>query len=244
MKRLIILSILFSTMLVSCRYTTGKRISGNGNIKTETRTTGQFHGIAVRGSFQVYIKQDSVISVSIEGDENLLEYVHLKTDDGILEIKKERGFNLSSSKGIKVFVSAPLFKHLKASGASDIISENKITNTESIEIDLSGACNIKLELMAPEVKADLSGACNITLWGQTKNFKVEGSGSTDIKCFDLMTENTTVELSGAGYAEVFASIKLDVKVSGAADVKYKGNATVSQKISGAGSVKKVDAPVP
>jgi hypothetical protein len=35
-------------------------------------------------------------------------------------------------------------------------------------------------------------------------------------------------------------VKLDVDVSGAADVKYKGNATVSQRVSGAGSVKKVN----
>ena len=46
-------------------------------------------------------------------------------------------------------------------------------------------------------------------------------------------------MSGAGDAEVFASVKLDVEVSGASDVKYKGNAAVSQDVSGAGSVKKV-----
>jgi hypothetical protein len=35
-------------------------------------------------------------------------------------------------------------------------------------------------------------------------------------------------------------VKLDVDVSGAADVKYKGNAVVNQQVSGAGSVKKTD----
>ncbi|MBL0130494.1 MAG: DUF2807 domain-containing protein [Chitinophagaceae bacterium] len=76
--------------------------------------------------------------------------------------------------------------------------------------------------------------------GDTKDFSVQGSGSTDINCFELFAENTKVELSGAGDAEVFASVKLDVHVSGAADVKYKGNANVSQEVSGAGSVKKVE----
>ena len=46
-------------------------------------------------------------------------------------------------------------------------------------------------------------------------------------------------MSGACDAEVFASVKLDVKASGASDVKYKGNAAVSQHVSGAGNVKKV-----
>jgi Putative auto-transporter adhesin, head GIN domain len=78
------------------------------------------------------------------------------------------------------------------------------------------------------------------LKGETKDFSADGSGSTDIKCFELLAENTNVELSGAGDAQVFASVKLDVQVSGAADVKYKGNAAVTKEISGAGSVKKVE----
>ena len=70
--------------------------------------------------------------------------------------------------------------------------------------------------------------------------KVDGSGSSHFRCFDLMAEIVSVDISGAGDAEVFASVKLDVDVSGAGSVKYKGNATVSQKVSGSGSVSKVE----
>jgi hypothetical protein len=49
-----------------------------------------------------------------------------------------------------------------------------------------------------------------------------------------------VAISGAGSAEVYASVKLDATVSGAGNVNYKGNASeVNQHVSGAGSVKKV-----
>ena len=44
----------------------------------------------------------------------------------------------------------------------------------------------------------------------------------------------------AGDAEVYASVKLDVSVSGAGNVRYKGNAVVNKSVSGAGSVKKVE----
>jgi len=90
------------------------------------------------------------------------------------------------------------------------------------------------------VETGSSGAGSISLKGETKDFSVDGSGSTDIHCFELLAENTSVELSGAGDAQVYASVKLDVHVSGAADVKYKGNANLTKEISGAGSVKKVD----
>ena len=240
MKRFIIFTLLFSMLFVSCRFIGGKRIRGNGNITTQSRSVSAFNSVDVSGNIDVYIKQDSVASVKIEADENLLEYVQITVNGATLDIKEENGYNLKSTKGIKVYVSGPAFKHFEASGACDIYSENQISSAEPITINLSGACDVKMDLKAPKVNVDLSGAGTITLKGETKDFIVDGSGSTDVKCFQLATENTNIEMSGAGDAEVFASLKLDVHVSGAADVKYKGNATVSQEVSGAGSVKKVE----
>ena len=244
MKRLIILSFLFSSLFISCRHITGKRISGNGNIITRARPVGSFNGVNVSGGIDVYIKQDSVTALKIEADENLQEYVHVTVDENILEIKEENGYDLQSAKGIKVFVSGPLFRHVEASGACNIYSQNQLISPDPVSIDLSGASNIKMELKAPKIGVDLSGAGTITLKGEAKDFSVVGSGSTHVKCFDLSAQNTDIELSGAGNAELFASEKLNVHVYGAADVRYKGNATLSQEVSGAGSVKKADFPVP
>lgn len=240
MKRLFFLVIIFSVTLTSCHYINGKRIRGNGTIKTENRTTGTFNGIHVSGAIDVYVRQDSVSSVKVETDENLQEYLLTEIEGNTLRIHQKQGTNLKPSKSIKVYVSNPSYKNFEASGACDFYGENKIISAEPITIHLTGASDVKLELKAPKIDAKLSGAGTITLKGETKDFFVDGSGATDIKCFELMAENTQVELSGAGDAQVFASVKLDAKVSGAADVKYKGNATVNQKVSGAGSVKKAE----
>jgi len=215
-------------------------ISGNGNIKTETRSAQAFNQVEVSGNIDVYVKQDSVASVKVVADDNLLEYILTENDNGTIYIHNKKNTSLRPSKSIKVYVSGPALHTFKASGACTIYSENKIISPDIIDIHLSGASDIKMELKAPKVKASTSGAGSITLSGETKDFEVDGSGSSDIKSFDLMTENTKVGLSGAGDAEVFASVSLDVHVSGAADVKYKGNPSVNKQISGAGSVKKVD----
>jgi hypothetical protein len=240
MNRYFFFALLFTITFSSCKYVGGKRIRGNGTVLTENREAGTFNGVHVSGNADLYVKQDSVYSVRVEADENLMEHIITEVNDGTLKIRPRDGANLKPSRSIKVYVSGPSFSNFRASGACDILSENKITSSDAISIHLSGASDVKMELMSPKVEAGLSGAGSITLWGQTKNFTVEGSGSTDIKCFDLQSENTNVEISGAGDAEVFASVQLDVRVSGAGDVKYKGNATVSKQISGAGSVKKVE----
>lgn len=240
MKRTFILAVFSVLFFSSCREVFGKRIRGNGVTQAESRSVSQFSNIKVSGAIDVYVRQDSVSSVKVEADENLQQYIMVENDGSTLDIYPKQGVNLKPSKTIKVFVSAPAFSHFRASGACDIFSENKITSLENIEINLSGASDVKMEVKAPKVDASLSGAGTITLKGETRDFEVDGSGSTDIKCYDLMAENTKVRLSGAGDAEVFASVNLDVRVSGAADVRYKGNATVSQHVSGAGSVKKVN----
>ena len=240
MRRFFFFALLLISTLTSCHYFSGKRIRGNGVVKSENRTAGSFNSIHVSGIADVYVRQDSVNSVRVEADENLLEFIIIENDNGTLDIHQKDGINLKPSGSIKVYVSGPSFKNFEASGACDFYGENKITGTESVTIHLSGSSDVNMDLKAPRVVVDLSGAGTITLRGDTKDFSVHGSGSTDINCFELLAENTKVELSGAGDAEVFASVQLDVHVSGAADVKYKGNANVSKEVSGAGSVKKVE----
>jgi hypothetical protein len=137
-------------------------------------------------------------------------------------------------------VSSPAFKMLHVSGASKMIGENTISSDATIDIGLSGASNAGLDLKCPKVTINLSGASTLTVKGETKDLSVEGSGASHIKCFDLLSENADVDISGASSAEVFASVKLNAGASGASDVRYKGNAAVTEDESGASSVKKAD----
>ncbi|MCC7401284.1 MAG: DUF2807 domain-containing protein [Chitinophagaceae bacterium] len=240
MRKIFIGSLLALVVFSSCWNVFGKRVHGNGAITTQARDLSGYNSIDVSGDIDVYVKQDSVSSVKIETDENLLGYIIITTEGNVLKIYPRNNYNLRPSGSIKVYVSGPEFKRFEASGACDYYSENKISNSESIDLDLSGSCDAKMELKAPSVSAEISGSGSVTLKGEAKELKVDGSGSSDFKCFDLMAENVNVDISGSGDAEVFASVKLNVDVSGAGTVKYKGNAAVNQRISGSGSVKKVD----
>lgn len=240
MKKIFLFSFVILLFATGCREMFGKRIRGNGHISTEARTSSPFHSVDVSGAIDVYVRQDSAHSIKVETDENLLEYVEVYNEAGTLHIHEREHVNLRPSRSIRVYVAGPDFKRFEASGACDIFSENRVNGSEKIEIDLSGASDVKMELKAPKVDAELSGAGTIELKGETRDFYVNGSGSTDVRCFDLMAENVEVKISGAGDANVFASVKLDVRVSGAGSVKYKGSASVNQSITGAGSVKKAD----
>jgi len=239
MKQFILSAVVISIFFTSCGNLFGKRIRGNGNIKTETRSVTGYNSIDVSGAIDVYVKQDSTQNIRIETDENLLVYIVVREEGGVLRVYPKDNSNLKPTGSIKVYVAGPNFRKFEGSGACDYYTENKITNTESIAIDLSVSCDATMELNSPKITAEVTGAGKLILKGEAKDLNIDGTGSSDFRCFDLQAENVDVDITGAGDAEVFASVKLDVTVSGAGSVKYKGNAAVSQKVSGSGSVRKV-----
>jgi hypothetical protein len=240
MRSLPLFGLIMMLGLNSCHFLHQEKVKGNGVVKTETRSVSDFDRVSVSGNIDIYVSNDSSNSVRVEADENLMDFIEVGVNGGKLQIRPQEGYNLKGSRDIRVYVSAPVFKEFRASGSCNIYSQNKISSPGTIDISLSGASDVKMELNAPGVNANLSGAGSIQLKGQTKDLSVDGAGSVSVECMDLMAENVDVEISGAGNAAVFASVKLDVSVSGAGDVVYKGNAVVNQHISGSGSVKKAE----
>lgn len=241
MKRIFVFSFLSVVIFSSCHYIGGKGINGNGHIVTENRTTGKFNSVDVSGAIAVYLKQDSAQqTIKVETDENLQQYLEIYENNGILYVSPKDNYNLDPTNKIKVYVNAPYFKRLEVSGASNIYSENKLVSSETMDLNLSGASEIKIDLKAPRINSEVTGASTVVLTGETKDFNIQGSGASGIKCFDLMTENTTLDISGAFSAEVYASVKLDAQASGASGIKYRGSPAITQDLSGASSLKKVD----
>ncbi|HPG12079.1 MAG TPA: head GIN domain-containing protein [Chitinophagaceae bacterium] len=240
MRKISYLFFLPVVFLVSCSHVFKDRVKGNGSVKTENRQITDFTKVRVSGAIDLFIKQDSATSVSIVTDENLMEFIETINENGSLIIKPVQGYSLSGTNGIKVYVSSPVYNRFNASGACEIKGENKIYSDNPIKVDLSGSSHIEMDIKAPEVNADASGSCSVSLSGETRKLAIDGSGSTSVYCKDLKAENVEVGISGAGNAEVYASVDLNVRVSGSGSIRYWGNARVNQHISGSGSVTKAE----
>lgn len=222
----------------SCRYMGGKRVRGNGVSATQEKQMGTFNGISVSGGIDVFVAPGPN-SLKIEADQNLLEYIEVENRGNVIEVRERRGYNLKPVSGIKVFASAPSFSTIEVSGSGNIKSQSKITGN-SLNVEIRGSGDIQLEVDAPKVATEIAGSGSMRLSGRTQDYSAGIKGSGDVRSFDLLSEHTTVDISGSGNAEVFASKQLDIEIKGAGDVRYKGTATVSQKIMGSGSVKQAN----
>jgi hypothetical protein len=237
MRKFYFLSFIILTSLVSCRFF-GKRVHGNGIMKTVEKPVSPFMEVEASGDIKLIVTQGELKPVKLEGDENILKYIEVIQEGDRITIKTKDGVNLDPSGDLNVYVTSPHFKSIEVSGSSDIVGQNKITSSEELNLSASGAGDIKMEVDAPKVTAGISGSGSITLKGQAKDVDIDLTGAGHAYCYDLLAENTKVDISGAGSAQVYASVKLNADVSGAGNIHYKGNASVSQSISGAGSVEK------
>jgi hypothetical protein len=217
----------------------GKRVTGNGVMSTQQRNLGDFNGVDVSGPVKVFISQNSVSSVKIEGDENLLEYIEIENNGDELDIRTRRGYNLRPRTGIKIYVTAPSFDELAVTGAGELKTQTKISSAKNMDIRVTGSGDMILNIDAPSINTNITGSGNIKINGGTRNFSTEVTGSGEVHAFDLLSESTDVEISGSGDVEVFASKQLKISISGSGDVKYKGNPSVNQSIHGSGNIRKI-----
>ena len=236
----ILLLLVGISLFFSCRYLGGKRVRGNGVQDTEQRSVGSFDGIVSHGSFDVTVVTGNTHSVTVEADENLMEYIETEVDGDNLKISTRRGYNLRPRSDVRITVTAPGFNELSSHGSGNIRGKGPIKATDHAKLHLSGSGNIDVDIEAPSVDAQIAGSGNISVSGSAKSFSGTIHGSGNIRARDMKSEQSKVEIAGSGDVEVTASNKLDINIMGSGGVKYHGDAQVNTNIAGSGSVTRMN----
>lgn len=230
-----VITLIIALIIVSCNVV-GER--GNGNVIRQERKVSAFNELEISGAFNVFLTQGPTQLVIVEADDNLMD--DIKTEVFGTTLKIEPRHPIHNAKSLKIFITVPVLKHIDVSGAVDIETQTKFKQ-DDLSIEISGATDAKLELELKKLDIRSSGGCDMKLAGIATVLALDCSGAVDFKGFDLLCEEASIEISGAGNAQVNVSKTLKSNVSGAADVRYKGNPEkVWSDVSGAGSIKKVD----
>ena len=189
---------------------------GSGTAKTETRNVAGFKKIEASGAVNVEVDTQKGFNVTVEADDNLLQFIKTEVSGDTLKIYSEG--KISPTTKLNVKISMPEIEGLNVSGASDA----KIMNVKTDSLKLKA-----------------SGASEISLTGETKELNADASGASEINAENLKVENADVEASGASSADVSATNELNVEASGASKISYSGEPkSLKQNASGASSINK------
>jgi hypothetical protein len=235
--KLLFLGVVATLLLSACNVGFGSKKEGNGELRKEQRDISGFTAVEVAGPFEVTLQQGSNYAITVEADENLLPYIELQKEGSTLEIKEQDGYNLQSSKGLRITIQMPTVKALSVAGDGLIKSTSTLKNEGRIDLDIAGSGNIQAELEAPAIDLEIGGSGTATLSGQTRKMDVSIGGSGDCLATALKSESCDVSIGGSGTAKVYASQTLNISIGGSGDVFYAGEPKISQSIGGSGSVK-------
>lgn len=213
MKKLLFFVVLVC-LFAGCGGITG--IPGSGTAKTENRNLSGFKKIRAAGALNVDVTFKSDYSVTVEADDNLLEYITTEVSGDELVIASKDRINPKTK--INIRITLPELTSLDISGASS----GSVAGLKGDKFDL-----------------EISGASKLKVDGEVRELKAKASGACSIDAENLKAENADVDASGASGIIVNASGDLKAEASGASHVIYIGDPkSLKQNATGASSIKK------
>jgi len=231
-----ILLILLVISLTSCNLTNRDCINGEGNITTEVLSLSDFEGIHLAGPENVMISQGSIQEVKVVGHPNIIKALKTTISNNIWDLRLDDG--CYSNYELAVEITVPTIRSLELSGSGSILV-NDFDNQSALNIEINGSGRITLNEFEgiTNFEATLNGsgyfkANNDIVTLRNLNLNNRGSGS--IFCFELHSDNCTVNSIGSGNVQVTATNLLDVMITGSGDVFYKGTPRIVQNINGTG----------
>jgi len=231
-RRLFSVLLLFAAIFTACN---ARIIRGSGNLITEARQVSNFDSIDLSGVGDVIITQGGSESLSVETDDNIMNYLETVVENGTLKLGFKPGFNMIDPSRLIFNVGVDDLTGLTISGSGNIKSDMIVT--DQLEVAVSGSGEVQItNLSASRVSAEISGSGEVILDGDASAQDVAISGSGSYQADDLCSASVRVDVSGSGEATVCATETLDADVSGSGSVNYYGQASVSFSGSGSGNI--------
>jgi len=231
--------ILIASVLFTSADSKSQTINGNGIVSKEKRNVSSFSKIEINSVMNVFLKQTSEESVTIESDNNLFPYIETFVKDNtlIIEIKDKTKFNKYDK--MNLYVNFKDINNLENNSVGNVKSENKLELT-SFSIENNSVGNLDLDLNCQNLNVDINSVGNVTFSGKAVNVNISNNSVGNLDAFDMTAENMVIENNSVGNSNVYVTGEISIESNGVGNVFYKGNPKVkSLDKSGVGSVKKL-----
>lgn len=199
-----------------------KKIKGNGKVITKIRSVNNFKKVSVGGSFDVNLIDGTEGKITIEGEENLLQYIETSVKNGNLKVQFKENINIKTTKRLTLTIPFESIEAVSLGGSGNITVQKPIKSS-NVSFNVGGSGNITANVNANTVKASIGGSGKIKLKGNTDNFKCSIAGSGNVEAYSLNVNSLKASIAGSGSVQTTVSSEIKASVVGSGSVYYKGN---------------------
>jgi len=231
------IAILFLSLLIVLTYSSCKKVKGKGDVITETRYASGYTDISLAIEGDVHFTQDSVYSLTIQGQQNVLDVIETPVEESELIIKIKDNYVLGAHEPITIFISAPQVSGINISGSGNFFVDKTWIGSElNMNISGSGYMNVA-DVISRNIISTISGSGNMKVNAGMSDFAfmtITGSGNIDF--LNVQADTVFCDISGSGDISITANEYLDVSIAGSGNVKYLGNPVIISRITGSGAI--------
>jgi len=218
-----------------------------------------YTSLSVSGGITVELVLSDVGTGTIVADEKVLQFVSIVENGGRVEVSYDPAVSVNST--VRTVVRLPLstaLGHIDASAAAGVVSGRRIV-AQSMEMELSSAARVELDVDSRELHLDLSSASSFEgnvaagnvmvhlssassceLRGTAERLHADANSASDLRALGLVARSAAIDVASASKAEVTATEEITAGAASGATVRYGGNPTiVRQNASTGGSVRNI-----
>ena len=247
MKKIILIAsvLLSNVVLSSCNFNFYRDSSStechNHVMISDTINVNDFDALSACAITEVVYTQGDENKVIYEVCEEIIDKIEIKVKNNRLNLGIN-GDNINHKLKCTVIGQSPLNKievsgcckmiyngdirhddvNLECCGASSV-KVSGVVYAKDLDVDLSGASHVTLNVVCEDLSVDASGASNAVIKGATRNADFDASGASSIDADDMKIINLSADASGASYISATASGKTKIYESGVSRVKVKNN---------------------
>ena len=251
MKTNVFLALFLGMTLQSCAITVSSdskdAIVPSKNYITQKVKVDNFDGISTSSSIDVkYTQTTGSTDVEVYAPDNLMEYVKLEVEGGMLKIffySEETGksINIKGKHDTEVRIAAPAVHALQASSSGDILLMNGLQCEEEVSLSASSSGDIKGgNILCKALETEASSSGDIELENvECTSLITEASSAGDISINDVKAETVNVQASSSGdvsLAGVCRSAKFESSSAGDIEADELKAEHVIAKASSAGDI--------
>lgn len=230
--------ILLALLSITTCFAFGFGNRGNRNIKSKEISISDYSVIDVTGSADVYYEQkpNQKPYLRVEIDENLMQYVKVQVQNGVLTLGTKSAANMSPTR-FRIYTNSKSLIKAGVRGSGDLYLRGKI-QANKLEVYVKGSGDVSAEsLNTASITAWVQGSGDLTLKGRTDYLSATLTGSGDLDTKSLVSKNADCKVKGSGDLSVNATQQLNADVRGSGDITYSGSPKqLNKSVHGSGSV--------
>lgn len=224
----LLLLLLFTVLAFSCsKENRWDCFKGNGDDTIETRQFSSFESVLVKDFFNIYLVQDSVYKIIIEGNEKTIGLIKTDLNNGTITIDNMNKCRWSRKyKANNIYVHSPAFRKISLEKESNLFSIDTIF-ADTFHVDIrASVVKVDIKLIANVNMLDAHAATGDFIYvGNVKNNYLYCHGTAFINCENLKSNYLGVTHQSTGDFRVNCNGWIDVKLNGTGNVYYTGDPT-------------------